>query len=238
VKRLWLTTADVVARLKAAHPFSAADPALLATIARSASAKRYAAREAIWEAGAEATVFTVILSGLVEIRRRTPGGEDALLGLFGPRDSIGLSAVLERGGYPASAVAVSSFVDVLEIPAGPVLDALATQSALALATTQALLEHTKALRRKIDVMSSGSVPRRLATLFIDLTERFGERADRVVIIPIAISRTEISELVGARVETVIRILSRWRKDGILSSSRRGFELRDPERLEAILHAND
>jgi hypothetical protein len=54
-----------------------------------------------------------------------------------------------------------------------------------------------------------------------------------VLVPVVLSRGELSSLVGARVETVIRVLSRWQKQGMVETSREGFWLREPAALEGV-----
>lgn len=75
---------------------------------------------------------------------------------------------------------------------------------------------------------------RLATLLLALAERFGdEREDGSTFVPVPLSRQELSRLVGARAETVIRTMSRWQKVGVVATDARGFVLRDTERLRRV-----
>lgn len=225
-----------IARLMAVMPiFRPLDEEERARLAEAASVKSHRADDLIWRAGDPARSLTVILRGLVEIRRATPGGEEALLALFGPRETIGLTALLERDTYPADAVAVSDRVEVLRVPAAAFFDTLDRRPAFAGAVQRALIDHTHALRTKIDVLSAGPVPRRLAALLLHLADRFGDEDEQGAIhIPVALSRTRLARLVGARVETVIRTASRWQKEGWLVTTDEGFEIRDPAALQRRL----
>lgn len=203
----------------------------LGRLAERAIVRTYTMDGRLWHAGDPADVLTCILRGLVEIRRPTPGGEEALLALFGPRECIGLTAVLERGRYPADAVALSPQVEVVRIPAEDFFGAQARDPAFAQGVQRVLIDHSNALRHKIDVLSAGSLPRRLAALLLHLAERFGdEDDDGVVHIPVSLTRARLAQLVAARVETVIRTASKWQKEGWLRSTADGFDLLDPEAL--------
>jgi CRP-like cAMP-binding protein len=161
----------------------------------------------------------------VQIVRSAPSGERVTLGIFGPRESVGDVAVLEGGSYPADAVAISPTLEILRLPAAPVLAACETDPALARAMQRSLLEHTRALRSKIDVLSAGSVAARLATLLLFLADRFGdELADGATLVPVPLSRGALASLVSARVETVIRTMSQWQKSAVVRSTAEGFEL--------------
>lgn len=181
----------------------------------------------LWRQGDPARHFCWIESGLVKIVRASPEGVETILGVFGPGESIGDSAVLEGARYPADAVAASRGAVVTRSPAAGVLTAAGSDPTLAAALRLPLLRHTRALRQKIEVVSAGSVPQRLATLLLDFCERFGVASPRPGSrsaatppeqdwrrLAIALSRIELAALIGARVETTIRILSRWKKSGL------------------------
>lgn len=220
-----MRTPEIERRLSASRLFAGLSSRLVARIAAETTTRAHRAGEALWRAGDPAASFTVIQSGLVEIVRTAPGGETAMLGLFGPREAIGVAAVLERAPYPAAALALTDDVQVLSVRAAPVLELAAEDASVAMALNRALLEHTAALRSKIDVLSSGSVPRRLAALLLHLAERFGDEDESSATrIPIAMSRAQLASVVGARVETVIRTLGRWQREGWLESGKEGFSL--------------
>ncbi len=226
--------ASIAARLKASKLFRGLDDAWLSRLADASRVARFDEDEPLWRAGAEASTFTIIQRGLVQIVQPTAGGESALLALFGPRESIGDAAVLERGRYPADALAATERVEVIRVAAEPVLAAMSREPQLAQAVNGALLDHTHALRAKITVMSAGAVSQRLATLLLHLADRFGDEDERGrTEIPVPLSRGALSRLVGARVETVIRCLSGWQKQGWLETNKDGFVLASLDRLEAL-----
>lgn len=101
------------------------------------------------------------------------------------------------------------------------------------------MTHVRTLRDKIDVMSAGSVPQRLASLLIGLVERFGDEAeDGSTILPIPLGRTDLALLVGTTVETAIRAMRKWQKDGIVDTVEGGFVLRDLAALRRMVAGDD
>lgn len=224
--------ANVERILRSSRLFGALDPTLFKASADGAVRVRLARGEALWRAGDAATSFTIICSGLVKIVRPTPDAGEAIVGLFGPRETIGDSAVLERGTYPADAITSSERCEICRVDAAPVLAAMNQRPEVARSLNQALLEHTRALQEKIRIMSAGSVTRRLATLLLHLADRFGdELGDGTTLIPVDLSRAELASLIGARPETTIRTLSRWRKAGDVVPAAEGFLVPDRARLE-------
>ena len=190
--------------------------------------------EPLFRVGERALEATLITSGLVKVVRFLPDGSEAILGLFGPREAVGLVAVLQQRPYPATAIALTDRVTVVCIRAPEMLEAMAHEPALALSLNGALVSQAQILRTKIDVMSAGAVSQRLASLLASLAERFGDELDDgTTFLPVVLSRGELSSLVGARVETTIRVLSAWRKQDLVSTTRDGFSIRDLRRLQAV-----
>ncbi len=222
-------------RLAAQPLFAELDAADLERLAHGARLRRFASGEPLWFAGERAAHFALITGGVVQIRQMTPTGEGVVVGLFRAGEAVGLSAALEHGIFPADALAISGQVEALWLRADALDAALLGSVAIGLAINRALLQHTAALRAKIDIVSAGSVPRRLAALISYLIERFGHPADAdAIAVGVNLHREEIAQLVSARVETVIRILSRWQKAGWLTTRPEGFEIRRADMLQRIL----
>ncbi|HTJ44554.1 MAG TPA: Crp/Fnr family transcriptional regulator [Kofleriaceae bacterium] len=200
---------DKAAILAAAPLFREADAATIAKLARAAREIAREEGETIWDADAPALDAVLIVRGLVEIARN-----DATLALFGPRELIGLPAALEGGAYPAAAIAVAAEVRAIAVPAVELRAAVDRDHALARAANRALIDHGKVLRAKIAILTAGSIEQRLAALFEHLAERFGDEVGGELRIPLTLTRRMIAQLVGARVETVIRALAAWRRAGL------------------------
>ncbi len=213
--------------LGASRLFGTLPEALRATVAARASRRTFVRGERVFRAGETATRFNLVLSGVIKIVRPVADGTEAIVGLFGPRESIGDPAVLERVSYPSDAVVASGTAEILSVDAAPVLTLSTRSVEVASAISRVLLDHTRALQEKIGVMSAGSVPKRLATLFLILGERFGDECeDDTLVIPVPLSRGELACLIGARVETTIRTVRRWERAGIVETRDDGFLIRN------------
>ncbi|MBX7083740.1 MAG: Crp/Fnr family transcriptional regulator [Nannocystaceae bacterium] len=209
----------------------AATPESIARLARGASSSEHGEGEVLWRAGEPATALTIIRRGLVQIVKH--GAPASTLGLFGPRECPGLVAVLGPGRYPADALAVSEHLELIHVPSAELQAVLEADHALAEAARRSLVAASQMLLAKIDVLTAGEVPQRLATLFLHLVDRFGDTfADGETRIPVVLSRSVLARLVGARSETVIRVMTRWEREGALRTERDGFVIRDREWLVA------
>ena len=193
--------------------------------------------EYVWRSGDQSRAVHHMVSGLIELRRATPSADVNLMAFFGPTECPGLPVVLERRRYGADGVVVSSSATVLIIQAEPTLARMQHDPRVANAINRALLAQLRLLHGKIDVMAAGTVARRLALFLLNLANRFGdEHEDGSTIIPLGLSRQQIATYIDARVETVIRALSQWKKDGTVTVHRDRIVVPDIEALRQALAA--
>jgi CRP-like cAMP-binding protein len=192
------------------------DPAFVRGLAERSSLRHFARGERAWVRGTPAEHFHHVTRGVLELRRATAGREPTLIAFFGPSEYPAVPVALERRAFIADAFATTAELELLRIPAAPILEQLSHDIVLSGAIQRLLLDHARLLHSKIDVLTAGAVPRRIAFFLLDLAERFGdERADGCLAIPLALSRGQIASYVDARVETVIRCFSAWRREGLL-----------------------
>ncbi len=192
-------------------------------------------REHLWHCGQYPSIVAIVVRGLVQIVNTTASGEPTIFGIFGPGQAVGLSAVMEGKPYPASAIAAARNTVVLKV-AGSEVVAVSTRDAdVARALAKALIEHTNALRSKIEVLSAGSIQARIAVLLLGLAERYGDEMGGFAFLPIELSRGTIASLVSARVETVIRQMTHWQREGTVTKVDGGIRL-DVDRLRGASHA--
>jgi CRP/FNR family transcriptional regulator len=185
----------------------------------------------VWRAGDDASSLALITSGLVKLIQ--PGG--AILAILGPHETFGELEIVGGGTYWADAVAATRSVELLCVDACAVRAAARSSPEFSGALSRALAVHGRVLHEKIRIMSAGGVEQRLAALLCHLLERFGdELEDGRTVIQIALSRAELAHLVGATIETTIRIMSRWHKEGIVSTTNDGFLVHSPHRFVDIL----
>ena len=80
-------------------------------------------------------------------------------------------------------------------------------------------------------MASEPAENRLAHILIKLYQQFGDSENSVLELPLI--RQDFADLVGCTLETVIRIFSRWKKQGIIDSQRGKIWILDFSYLEGL-----
>ena len=213
---------------------SADDQSRLAALA---TLRDYTRGDSLWRAGDPAENLTVIVRGRVKLVGNA-AGSDVILELFGPGEPVGAIAVYNYIPYPASAVCMEP-TQLLVLPRRDYFELLDRHPEFARAIIRDLTKLFLSLTRKLEEMRGQRIEVRIAQLFLNLAERMGKpRKDGAIEIPIALSRQEVADLVGTTVETAIRVLARWGREGVLVTGDKRFVLPSRDRLVEIAESKD
>ena len=211
---------------------SAADREGLAAVSRL---EIYPKGAELFAQGEPAEVFFTIVRGRVKVSKLTPSGNEVILEIFGPGDPVGAVAVYGEVPYPATAAALEPTL-CLKTPKRDFFALLETRPSLVRGLLLALTQRVMALTARLSERSEGTAETRFARFFLKLERKLGRQDPEGTVIPLALTRRELAGLMGTTVETSIRIMSRWRKMGIVRTEENGFRLLDRAALESL--AND
>jgi CRP/FNR family transcriptional regulator len=203
-----------------------------ARIASLASLRDFARGDFLWRAGDAAEQLTVIMRGRVKIVRHVDAG-DVILEIFGEGEPVGAIAVYNYMPYPASAVCLEP-VSLLMLPRRDYFELLDRHPEFARAIIRELTKLVVSLTRKLEDMRGQRVDTRIAQLFLTLAERMGREGPAGVEIPLTLTRQEVADLVGTTVESAIRVLSRWGREGLLVTGEGRFVIPSREKLRQAI----
>jgi CRP-like cAMP-binding protein len=201
-------------------------------LAAISSVATYARGERLFAEGDDSSAFITIASGRVKILKSTPAGKDVILEVFGAGDPLGAVAAYEGRPYPASAVALEPTTCVL-IPRREFFALLQQHPTLVRGLLLGLTVRLVELTNRMVELSGGKLEPRFARMFLKMADESGQPSAEGTLIPVALSRQDLADLAGTTIETSIRIMSRWGKEGLVRTDRSGFVLLDKPALEAL-----
>jgi len=185
----------------------------------------------LWREGDRPEHLTVIVRGRVKIVRHADAG-DVILELFGEGEPVGAIAVYNYMPYPASAICLEP-TTLLQVPRREYFELLDRNPEFARGVIRELTKLVVALTRKVEEMRGQRVEARTAQLFLSLAKRMGREVEGGTELPLQLSRQEVADLVGTTVETAIRIMSRWGREGVIITGEKRFVIPSCDRLRAI-----
>jgi CRP-like cAMP-binding protein len=204
----------------------------LRTLATGAREERIGARQHVFMEGDPAQWFCLVVSGRVKIFRESRDGKEVVLELLGPGEPFGGVAVIERRPYPASAQATEPSV-VLKIPQEAVVPIAERNPSIVREMALMIGRRLRSAHDTVKSLSVDPVEARLAAAVLRLAEREGIRQDKALVLGFHVTRQMLADMTGTTVETTIRILRRWTRDGILADDRERLVIRDLRALRAL-----
>jgi len=194
--------------------------------------ERIRARDYVFMEGDPAHWLCVVKSGRVRIVRHGRAGRDVVLELLGAGEVFGGVAVIEQRPYPASAQASETSV-VLKLP-GDAVRALADRYPSVIREMALVMgRRLRAAHDSVKSLAVDPVEARLAAALLRLVEREGARAADGAALPFHLTRQSLADMTGTTVETTIRGVSRWIKDGLVSDDGRRLVLEDVAALRML-----
>lgn len=204
----------------------------LQRLAAVATLRAFEKGATLFSEGDGSDLMYTVVTGRVKVFKTTPRGTDVILELFGPGDPVGAVAVYESRPYPASAIALEP-TSCLLIPRQAFFSLLEGYPLMVRGLLVGLTHRLVELTNRLTELSGGRIEGRLARFFLKLGTDMGRRRDDGVFIPLVLSRQELADMIGTTIETSIRIMSRWGKDGVVRTDKDGFVIVDRAALETV-----
>ena len=215
-----------------ANPVFAGVPAReIESLAALSAEVAHEPRTFIFMEGDAARWFYVVKSGHVKIVRHSRKGKDVVLELLGPGEVFGGVAVIEKRPYPAAAQATEPTV-VLKIPAGPIVALSERHPSIVREMARLISRRLRTAHDSVESLAVDPVEARLAATLLRLADREGAPGETGVTLPFPLTRQSLADMTGTTVETTIRILSRWIRDGLLADDAGRLVLTDGDGLRA------
>ncbi|MFI5183467.1 MAG: Crp/Fnr family transcriptional regulator [Vicinamibacteria bacterium] len=218
--------------LRAVALFRPLSPDDRSRLAEVSAVRSYEKGEILFSEGDASDFLYTILSGRAKVIKAIPSGKEVILEIFGPGDPIGAVVAYEGRPYPATAIAIEP-TSCLLVRRAPFFGLLERHPTLVRGFILGLTQRIVELTRRIPEVAGGRVETRFAHLFLKLAEKMGRPGHDGTFIPMVLSRQDLADLTGTTIETCIRIMSRWGKEGTLRTEKDGFVLLDRSVLEKL-----
>jgi len=172
--------------------------------------------------------FIFLRVGLAKLTRIASDGKEQLVGIARPKDFVGLLSLFSSSVYQYSIIAIEdSEFCIVELT---LINKLVQESGkFAFSLLQKISQVSDLLlNNKLDIDN-----RQLRGRVAYILNLFSKDIYESTKFNLPISRKEIGELIDMRVENVVRILSEFRKDNIISIEGTTIQILLPEKLEWI-----
>jgi CRP/FNR family transcriptional regulator len=210
--------------------FQGIDRLQLREIIQRLELRAFQRNQALWREGEHPSRLGIVLEGRIKRVKHRAIGRDLIIDLPGPGRILGLLPPGEEG-EPISVIGLAQGTLGM-IDRQDFLSMLRSHPLVAINLSRALTYDRTTLIQRLEEITAGSVEARLAGLLSRLADEEGEEDDDGGIhLGLPLSRQDLADLADTTIETAIRIMSRWNRDGIVLTQRDGFQIPDLEALE-------
>ena len=201
-------------------------------VAEISVARHYSRGDSVFSEGDASEVIFTVVSGRIKVVKAIPGGKELILEILGPGDPLGAIAAYESRPYPASAIALDEAVCIASRRAA-FMGLLETCPSLVRGMLGGFSLRVIALGKRLGEITGSRVEARFAQIFLKLADRLGRPRGSSIFLPLVLSRQDLADLAGTTMETSIRIMSRWGKEGVVHTEADGFVIASRDGLESL-----
>jgi len=186
--------------------------------------------EVIFEEGDSLNGVYCIKDGICKLTKLSANGKDQIIKLVVKGELLGQRSIIsdERTNLRATAL---NDMEVCFIPKNEIIKDLEGNNNFSLDVLRGMARELKEADDIIVNMAQKSVRQRLAEVLININESFGTNEDGTL--SVLLSREDFASIVGTATESAIRVLSQFKKEGLISTFGKQIKINDLEGLRRI-----
>ncbi|PCI29444.1 MAG: hypothetical protein COB67_04095 [SAR324 cluster bacterium] len=194
------------------------------------------AQQNIFEQNESPQYLHGLLEGRIKYVKYTESGKSLIFGMCEPGHMMAEAPVI--GGFPYPTTAVTMRPSVLfRLPRKTLISEIHKNAELGLALLNMMSRRVVYLAEKLSQMATNTVEQRIVQVLLDLSQTYANQSGTTAEFNIDLSRMELSELVGASIETTIRAMSLLKKKKIIDFNRKNIIIPDLQKLRYLLSPN-
>lgn len=210
--------------------FSALDERSRTELASAARSRHFTAGEAICRLGDRGESMMAVVVGVVRISLSTAKGKEIILADLRPGELLGEIALLDGKPRSADATALTN-CELMVLERRDVVPFLERNPSACMKLMEILCGRIRRADERMSDIAFFDLPVRLAKALLHYTAASGDA------MKLALSQSELAEMVGGTRENVNRCLRGWQRQGILELKAGWTIIRKPEVLRGMVDAS-
>jgi CRP/FNR family transcriptional regulator len=213
--------------IRTAPMFSALSDEAINALARNCTKLKLIPQETLFRPDERAKYFFVILVGHVRVFKLSPEGNQQVLHLFGPGQTVAEAAAMKMTNYPAHAEAIDPAV-LLAIDKDTFDNAVRENIDMVAGLVTGLSSKLKELAGLAEQLALRKVPARVANLLLEEMQAAGKASFKL-----SRAKKDLAEQIGTTPETLSRTLRKFQDDGWITVKGPTIEILDVDALKKL-----
>jgi CRP/FNR family transcriptional regulator len=201
----------------------------LDTLSQHKTCIRYKKGQTLFYEGTRPMGLFCINSGKVKVYKISSEGKEQILKLAKPGDFLGYRALISEEFYNSSATVIEEGA-MCYVPKSDFLEILQKNPTFFRKMAKRVAHELGLMEQMLVTIAQKSVRERLAATLIMLKETYGMEGDESDLIDIALSREDLANIIGTATETVIRLLSDFKTQKLISLQGKKIKVLDHKGL--------
>ncbi len=185
--------------------------------------------EVFSEGDAPLNIF-FIKSGSVKVFKSHPDGKELITNIYNTNDFFGFEPILEGNVYQESAIAMQDS-EIVTIPKHDFITLLQGHPEVSAGFISLLCKKVAEKEKQLLNLAYNSVRQRTAEALLKVQDLRDNKAN------IQISRDDLAKIVGTASESVIRVLSDFKDEGLIEIESGKIRITQPAKLEKVVRWN-
>ncbi|GAA4817263.1 Crp/Fnr family transcriptional regulator [Litoribaculum gwangyangense] len=186
--------------------------------------------EVIFDEGDMINGVYCIKDGICKLSKLSKNGKDQIVKIVVKGDLLGQRSLVTEESSNLQAVALND-MEVCFIPKSEIVNDLQNNSKFSFDVLKSMAIDLKEADDIIVNMAQKSVRQRLAETLIYINDSFGTNPDGTL--SVLLSREDFANIVGTATESAIRVLSQFKKEGLISTIGKFIKIEDLQALKRV-----
>lgn len=209
--------------------FNGLNPEDLSRINNHKTCIQYKKGQNIFYEGTRPTGLYCMNGGKVKVYKNNVQGKEFIIYIAKPGDFLGYRALLSEEFYQATATVLED-AKICFIPKESFFEVLQKNPLFMKRVVMAVCHEMGIMEEKLAELAHKSVRERLAANLLMLKETYGMEGEGSFLIDLALSREDLASIVGTATETVIRLLSEFKSEGLIAFEGKKIRVLEPKKL--------
>ncbi|NJX14958.1 Crp/Fnr family transcriptional regulator [Tamlana crocina] len=186
--------------------------------------------EVIFDEGEAVNGVFCVRDGICKLSKLSENGKDQIVKMVVKGDLLGQRSLVSVENSNLQATALTD-MEVCFIPKSEIINSLQNNPKFSFDVLQEMARDLKEADDFIVNMAQKSVRQRLAETLISIHDSFGVNPDKSL--SVMLSREDYANIVGTATESAIRVLSQFKKEGLVSANGKQIKIEDIEGLKRV-----
>ncbi|HWI54719.1 MAG TPA: Crp/Fnr family transcriptional regulator [Desulfobacteria bacterium] len=205
----------------------------LRRLAQVALERQYRKNQIIFGEGDPGEALYFMKTGKIKLTKTTPDGREQILAFRSPGEIFAEVVLFDGGPYPATAEVIEDakigIIRNLDIER-----AIVENVDIAVSLLKIMSKRLRQAQTALKDIALKDVYGRLASTLLKLAAEHGTQLPDGLKINLNLTHQDLANMIGTSRESVNRVISEWRKEGILDAQRGEITIFKPQKLNVWL----